>query len=390
MTKQFTSEERVNLALNHTEPDHVPFDLGSTANTGIHIDAYKNLLLHLGIEKEEFPILNFVQQTALIHEDVLKRLKVDIRGLISKAPKNWKLKLLTEGEYKYFVDEFGIKWRMPIKNGYYYDPLDSPLSEGIINKERIDNYNWPKANDVSRIEGLEKQAKEWMSDVHTAILMEEFGAEIFDAPFWLRGTENFYLDLAANPQIACYLMDKMVELQMEYWKMIIEKLGEYISIVRLGDDLGAQNTTRISPEMYRKYVKPRQKKLFSFIKRESKKRIYIFLHSCGSIYEIIPDFIEIGVDILNPVQVSAANMDSKKLKREFGDFLTFWGGGVDTQYILASGTPQQVRDDVKKRLDDFAPGGGFIFNPVHNIQFDVPPENFVAMWETWLEYGKYN
>lgn len=387
--QQFTPEERVKFALNHKESDHVPFDLGSTANTGIHINAYKNLLSHLGIRKEEFPILNFVQQTALIHEDILQKLKVDIRGLISKSPKNWKLKLLTEGEYKYFIDEFGIKWRMPIDNGYYYDPLDSPLSERAINKEKIDNYNWPKSDDTFRIEGLGKQAKNWLSDVCPAILMEEFGAEIFDAPFWLRGSENFYCDLAAEPKTACYLMDKMVELQMEYWKMVVDKLGEYISIVRLGDDLGAQNTTRISPDMYRKYVKPRQKKLFSFIKKLSHKRIYIFLHSCGSVYEIIPDFIEIGVDILNPVQVSAANMDSKKLKREFGDVLTFWGGGVDTQYILPRGTPQQVRDEVKKRIYDFAPGGGFIFNSVHNIQFDVKPENIVAMWETWLEYGKY-
>jgi uroporphyrinogen decarboxylase len=388
--QQFTSKERVLLALNHKESDHVPFDLGSTANTGIHINTYKNLLSHLGIKKEEFPILNFVQQTALIHEDVLQKLKVDIRGLISKAPKNWKLKLLTEGKYKYFIDEFGIKWRMPKHNGLYYDPLDSPLSEKTINKEKIDNYNWPEPNDISRIEGLEKQAKEWLSDVCPAILMEECGGEIFDAPFWLRGSENFYCDLAADPKVACYLMDKMVEFQMGYWKLAIEKLGKYISIVRLGDDLGAQNTTRISPEMYRKYVKPRQKKLFSFIKKLSKKKIYIFLHSCGSVYEIIPDFIEIGVDIINPVQVSAANMDSKKLKKEFGDVLTFWGGGVDTQYILPKGTPQQVSNEVKKRIDDFSPGGGFVFNPVHNIQSDVPPENIVAMWETWLEYGKYS
>jgi len=386
---QFTSEDRVKLALSHHEADYVPFDLGSTANTGIHIRAYKNLLSYLGIKKDVFPFLDMVQQTAQIHEDVLQKLKVDVRGLISKAPNNWELKLLKKDGYKYFVSEFGITWRMPEHNGYYYDPLDSPLSEGSISKEKIDSYVWPKGNNTSRIAGLEKQAKNWLSDVRPAILMEEFGAEIFDAPFWLRGAENFYMDLASDPKIACYLMDKMVEIQMEYWEMVIKNLGEYISIVRLGDDLGTQNTTRISPEMYRKYIKPRQKKLFSFIKKVSNKKIYIFLHSCGSVYEIIPDFIEIGVDILNPVQISAANMDSKKLKKEFGKNLTFWGGGVDTQHILPKGTTQQVRDEVKRRLDDFAPGGGYIFNPVHNIQLDVPPENIVAMWETWLEFGKY-
>ena len=388
--QKFTSEERVKLVLNHKEPDHVPFDLGSTANTGIHIDAYKNLLSYLGIKKDEFPILDIYQQTAKIHEDVLRKLKVDTRGLFSKAPKNWKLEILTAGDYNYFVNEWGITWRKPKHKGLYYDPLDSQLSEGEINREKIDNYSWPKPNDITRVEGLEKLAKKFLSDVHPIILMEEFGGEIFDLPFWLRGSENFYLDLATDPKIACYLMDKLVELQMAYWKMVIEELGEYISIVRLGDDLGAQNNLRVSPQMYRKYVKPRQKKLFSFIKKQSNNKIKIFLHSCGSIYEIIPDLIEIGVDILNPVQINAANMDSKRLKKEFGDILTFWGGGVDNQYILPRGTTQQVRDEVKKRLDDFAPGGGYVFNPVHNIQADVKPENIVAMWETWLEYGKYN
>lgn len=170
--------------------------------------------------------------------------------------------------------------------------------------------------------------------------------------------------------------------------MFLKRLGKYCVVVGEADDLGVQDTTAISPEMYRKYVKPRHKKLFSHIKKLS-PHCYIFLHSCGSVYDVISDLIEVGVDILNPVQVSAAKMDTRKLKKEFGKDLTFWGGGVDTQDILPHRSPQQVKDEVRRRIDDLAPGGGFVFATMHNIQDDVPPENIMAMWEILREYGVY-
>ena len=154
------------------------------------------------------------------------------------------------------------------------------------------------------------------------------------------------------------------------------------------DDLGTQGGPLISPDMYRRLIKPRQQELFSFIKKKA-PHAKIFFHSCGSVYHFIGDLIEAGVDILNPVQVAAADMDSKRLKKEFGNDVVFWGGGVDTQRVLPYGTPQEVRDEVKRRLDDLAPSGGFVFATVHNIQGDVPPENIVAMWETLQEYGSY-
>lgn len=210
----------------------------------------------------------------------------------------------------------------------------------------------------------------------------------FQMSFLLRGFEDFFMDLAANPPLACYLMDKVIELKMKFWGLVLEELGDYITVVALADDLGDQRGPRISLQMYKKYIKPRQKKLIGFIRKIAPHPVYIFLHSCGSVYDFIPDLIEVGVDILNPVQVSAANMDTKKLKKEFGKDIVFWGG-IDTQQVLPRGTTQQVRDEVKRRIDDLAPGGGFIFNPVHNIQEEVPPQNIMAMWEALQDYGIY-
>ena len=176
-------------------------------------------------------------------------------------------------------------------------------------------------------------------------------------------------------------------MQIAYWGKMFETIGDVIDVAGTADDFAGQNSMLISPRMYRNIAKPRHKELFDYIHKNSNARI--FFHSCGSIRAVIPDLIEIGCDIINPVQVSAAGMDSAELKREFGKDITFWGGGVDTQRVLGVGTPEQVREDVKRRLNDLMPGGGFIFNTVHNIQSNVPVENIIAMWETVQEFGKY-
>lgn len=175
---------------------------------------------------------------------------------------------------------------------------------------------------------------------------------------------------------------------MRYWEKALSIVGDLVDVVQEGDDYGGQNGLLISPQIWRQVFKPRLKQLFSHIKRHA-PHVFVFFHSCGSIYEIIPDLIEVGVDILNPVQVAAANMDTKRLKREFGKDLTFWGGGVDKQKVLPRETPEQVREEVKRRIEDLAVGGGFVFTTVHNIQADVPPENILAMWEALQEFGRY-
>lgn len=384
-----TSEERIVKSLKHKEPDRVPFDLGSTGDTGISIKAYKNLLSYLGIHKEKIPILDMVQQLALVDEDFLQRFKVDTRGLFLNPPANWVPRIEADEEYEYFVDYWGIKWRKPLKRGYYYDMVGHPLA-GSISKKDIDDYPWPDLCDPVMIKGLRRNAKQLRSKKNNpAVVLQGVEAGFFEISLWMRGFTNFYMDLASNPSLACYLMDKAIEMSMENWEFVLKEVGEYTLVVRWDDDLGSQDNLLISPDMYRRYIKPRQKRLFAFIKKIAPKPTYLFYHTCGSIYEIIPDLIEVGVDILNPVQVSAARMNTAKLKRKFGKDLTFWGGGIDTQNVLPYGTPKQVREEVKRRINDLAPGGGFVFNTVHNIQADVPPQNIMAMWETLQKYGRY-
>jgi len=377
--------ERVLTSLNHKEPDKIPYDLDGSNLTGIHWIAYRRLISHLGIKEDQIFIRDPIQQLANVHESVLKRLKVDIRGVYPNSPSKWKMKIESDiNGNKYFMCQYGIKWEMP-KGGFYFDPVGHPLVEG--SREELNNYPFPNPSDLKRIEGLKLLAKKYHEDGFL-VTMSHIGGGWFELPFWLRGFENFYCDLAGNPKYACYLMDKLLEMEIDYWDLVISELGEYINVVLTVNDLAGQEGPLISPFMYRKYIKPRQNKLYSFIKKK-KSSIYIFFHCCGSVYDLIPDLIEVGVDILNPVQVSAKKMDTKKLKKEFGNEITFWGG-IDTQRVIPYGNSREINDEVKKRIDDLAPGGGFIFAPVHNIQADVPPENIISMWESLQMNGRYS
>jgi uroporphyrinogen decarboxylase len=218
-------------------------------------------------------------------------------------------------------------------------------------------------------------------------MMGCLSAGIQELTAWMRGYDNYYPDFVNNERLLARVMDKVLELKMAYWEKALELGGEYLDVIQEADDLAGQNKLLISPRTYRAVCKPRHKELFDFIHAHTDAKI--FFHSCGAVRPIIPDLIEVGIDILNPVQVSSPGMDTVELKREFGQDITFWGGGVDTQHVLGDGTPQQVRDEVKRRIDDLAPGGGFIFATVHNIQPNVPPENLVALWETLQEHRSY-
>ena len=197
------------------------------------------------------------------------------------------------------------------------------------------------------------------------------------------------MDLAVNPSIACKIMDKIVELKIKFYEEASKKIGKYIQFIREGDDIAGQKNLLISLKMYSEYIKPRHKKLFEAQKKYFPQPFFIFFHSDGAIYKIIPDFIEIGVEILNPVQITDKGITLEKLKKEFGKYLSFWGGGIDTQRILPRGDIHQVKEDVKKRIEILGKNGGFIFSTIHNIQDDVPPENIIAMVETLKEHWKY-
>ncbi|MCD6574480.1 hypothetical protein J7K97_02230 [Candidatus Aerophobetes bacterium] len=370
--------ERIIRTLEHKEPDRVPIDMGSSV-TSIHLEAYIRLKKYLGINKAKPRILDIMQQIVKIDEPVLQRFSVDTRHLHLKPVTGWKL--LPNGDY---VDEWGIKYKKP-ENSHYYDMYEHPLANATL--EDLDKYNWPDPDDPRRVEGLKEEAESIYNNTDYAIVLSGFSECLFGLPSWLRGHAQFYMDLLIDKKFATALLDRLLEYEIRLARNAFKAAGKYIQIVRVSDDLGTEQGPIISPSLYREIIKPRQKKLYQFIKEHSGAKL--LLHSCGSVYELIPDFIEIGVDALNPIQVSARNMDTKKLKQEFGDKITFWGGGCDTQKVLPFGTIDEVKQEVKKRIKDLAPGGGFVFTPVHNIQYDVSPEKICALYDTALQFGKY-
>ncbi len=380
------SRERVRLALDHREPDRVPFDIGSTAVTGIHERPYRGMRRLLGLPESSAPVdpLYFF---VVPEDDVKDLMGIDAASVATGLALGFELVPERRGEFLWIRDEFGIGFAMLADGGTEYDPLGFPLG-GDITLADVARHPWPDPLDAGRFVGFRQACERVAREEGRAVVCELYGGGMMEIATWMRGYEDFYLDLAAEPQIVEAIMDRVLEFKLAHWTHVLELAGDLIDVVVEADDLGGEFGTLISPAAYRAHVKPRHRILFDLIHRKSRAKI--LMHSCGSIRPLIPDLIDAGIDILNPVQVSAAGMDSAELKHVFGRELAFWGGGVDTQQVLPWGTPQQVRDEVRRRLDDLMPGGGFVFAAVHEIQTDVPPENLVAMWETVRESGIYS
>jgi uroporphyrinogen decarboxylase len=379
------SRERILTTINHKEPDHIPFDLGGTVATGIHKTAYINLRDYLNLPKLEIRTEDIIQQLASVDHDVEEILGTDCRNVAPRSSAIYNLELREEGDYTAYTDEWSIDWRMPKRGGFYYDMVAHPLAD-VQSVEEITDYIWPDPIDPHRFTGSRERAKE-AHDQGKVVILGGLCAGVTEMHSWLRGYINYYMDFHLNTKMSEYLMDKIVDLKISYWERALSKAGEYVDIVTEADDMAGQDRLLISPDIYRNLIKPRHTRLFSHIK--SLAPVKVFFHSCGAIRPLIGDLIETGIDILNPVQKSAAGMDLSELKKDFGNDITFWGGGVDTQNIFSSGNPEQVKDDVKRSIDALAPGGGFVFGTVHNTQPNVPPENFMAMWETLQEHGGY-
>ena len=372
------SRERILAALNHQEPDRVPFDLGSTQVTGIHVVAYRNLRACLGLPTVEPQMCDTIQQLALPDDDVIEKLGVDVRGLFPLNSHNWNIVGKDIGDYWEYMDEWGITHHRPKPDGLYYSMVRSPLADASVTQDDIRNYRWPNTGDPARIAGLREQALAYRAQ-GKAVMLKGVLAGVFEMAQRVRGMEVLLIDMASNDALAGAFFDKMVELKLAFWEMALPQLGDVVDVISEADDYGTQVSQLISPRMFRKLLKPRLAVLFKRIKQLAPNAM-LFFHSCGNVRPLLPDFIEIGVDILNPVHVRATGMNPIELKRDFGKDMVFWGGGVDTQGILPTGTPQEVKDDVRRNIDALAPGGGFVFNTIHNSQADVPPENIVAMW----------
>jgi uroporphyrinogen decarboxylase len=380
------SRERVVLALNHQEPDRIPIDLGGSICSSIHRDAYLELRQHLGMDVEEPKMIDYVQQLPYLDEALLERFGVDFRMVQLPAATVPDVNIFAEGDYYAFIDRWGSKLHRPKYGGLYFDWVDFPVKEATM--EALDTYAWPQPDPPETNAQLREQAKYLYENTDYALVGSAIiGGGIFEQPARTVGLENFLIALIAEPAFADRMMGQITEIYIESCNNYLDQVGKYLQVFTYWDDVCGQDGWLIAPDIYRKRIKPKQRRLLEAIRSKTDAKVYY--HSCGAVFDLIPDLIELGFDILNPVQVSARGMDTKQLKKEYGKDIVFWGGGVDTQHVLPFGKPEEVADEVKRRIDDLAPGGGFVFAAVHNIQALVPPENIVMMFDTALEYGGY-
>lgn len=386
-----TPRERVLTAIAHREADRVPVDLGGMRSTGIMAMAYARLKEHLGINEGSLYVFDAGQQLSWIEEPLLRRYGADIVPLDLGTLKGWQPWTLPNGTQAVMRADFEVEpdgeggWyhlsegrrvaRMP-QSSYYFDSTYHPLAEAESIAD-IETYEWGEIADED-LRLLEGEARRLYEQTDYAI-MGGFGGAFLEAGQGLRGWDQFLLDIALERSFAEALLDKVLENNIKNVRRYLDAVGRYIQLIQVGGDLGTQGGPQIRPEWYYELLQPREKAFWSEIHRLSDCKV--FLHSCGGIYELIPGIIDAGCDVLNPVQTSARGMDPAKLKREFGDRLTFWGGGCETQTVLPFGTPEEVYEHVSERMRIFKPGGGFVFCQIHNIQAGTPPENIEAMYQ---------
>jgi len=371
-----TPRERVQLTLSHQEPDRVPLDLGGGA-TSLLVDTYENLKAYLGVENKT-RVGSRVWQYVFVDEPVLERLSIDTRYVVEKGPKYHKDKEISADT---FADEWGVERR---RIGYYYDIIKFPLKEARI--EDLEKYPWPDPLDPGHTDGIVEEAESLGKNTDYAII-GRCSASIFEQSWYLRGYDQFLMDLVLDKEFAHALLRKITDIKKKRMTNFLEKVGNYLDVINTGDDLAIHQGLAISPTLYREMIKPYQRELFNLVHSLTKAKL--FYHSCGNVYALIEDLIEVGVDILNPVQVSAGEMgDTARLKKEFGDGLCFWGA-IDTQKVMPFGSVDEVRREVRRRIQDLAPGGGYVLAAVHNMVPDIPPENICAMFEAGKKYGQY-
>ncbi|MBU4272391.1 MAG: methyltransferase [Planctomycetes bacterium] len=402
-----TPRERVLAALSHRQPDKVPIDFGGHRSSGIAALAYPRLRKALGFEPRPIRVYDPVQQLAIIDDDVLERFQVDTiemgRGfaLENKHWADWTLPdgtpcqmpawALPERQEKQWVLRSGsgrVLARMP-DGAIYFEQCYWPyLENDDFDRlpEALDENMWcavqsppgPLTAGPAGQRVLAQGARKLRGKTDLAII-GLFGGNLLEIGQFLYRNDNFFMLLAGNPRRAHEFLDRLVEIHLVSLERFLRAVGPYIDCVLFGDDLGMQDGPQISPAMYREFFKPRHARMWRRAKELAD--VKVMLHCCGGIHPLIPDLIEAGLDAINPVQISCADMDTRRLKREFGDRLTFWGGGCDTRFTLFHATPEEIREHVQTQTSILAPGGGFVFQQVHNILADVPPENIIAMFD---------
>lgn len=376
---ELTSRERVRMVLEHKQPDRVPIDLGGSDVTTIALKAYDRLKTYLGFMK---PSRIFSQRfQSVLVDDMLQRfLHCDVRPIPYRSSRKAKTQPMTDSM---FIDEWGVEYRRPA-DGLYYDISNYPLRDATI--DDLEKYDWPDPDDPDRVAGVAEEAKYWYENSPFALLGPGSSCSLFEQCWYLRGFENFLLDLMINKEFAHALLRKVLDIRLKMYGNYLKQAGKYLDLVYVADDIAMQTGLIVSPQIYREMLKPYQREYFDFIKDASNAKL--FYHCCGNVTQILDDLIEIGVNAINPIQITANEMDSGQLKNKYGNKIVFWGG-IDTQSVLPKGTPEEVSIETKKMIESMGSGGGYVLAAVHNIQADTPPENIMAMLATAFDYGWY-
>jgi len=377
MPGEMTHRERVRRAIRREETDRVPIDLGSTLATTLTVGAQERLRLEFGLPEATPRILSRRSGTVIPDEAILERFDIDTRALLLGTPERRPDREISATA---FIDEWGVTWSKP-EGGHYintagpFHHLDEPSARDV------ERHDWPEPDDPGRYRGLRERARALSEQTDYAIVLGLGVGPVHQCQF-LRGYAEWLEDLIARPAFAQALIERVTDIWTAIARRALEETADYVDVVMFGDDVGTQKSPLVRPELYRAVIKPCHKRMAEVVKSFGKPLLY---HTCGSVYALIPDLIEAGVDILNPIQVSAAHMDTRRLKSEFGGELAFWGA-IDNQGLLPRGTPGEVRAEVRRRIRDLAPGGGYVLAAAHNIQADVPPENVIAMFEEAREF----
>lgn len=411
------SRERVLAAIAHKQPDQVPVDLGSTPSSGISAIAYSNLLKAIGRTDLPVQIYDVVQQLAQPDMSIIDRFGVDVLDIgraFNTEEKDWHETILANGDKAFYpihfnpvkqadgsyhcYDEDGKRLLalmpqgatffdqsyFPYINGFpeNYDTLDEEM--GRVLWSRYVHSPWDHTQDPDFWKTLREKTLQLRASTDKA-LMIVCGCNLFEWGTFLRRMDNFLMDLLCEPDQVARMLDQLLERHLATLAKVCDSVGDIVDIIRFGDDLGMTSGPFMDVDSYRSLFKPRHKQLCDYVKTHS--QMHTFIHSCGSISSLMPDLIEAGIEIFNPVQTNARQMEPEFLKKEFGQDCTFWGGGVETVGTLNNGTPEQVREQVLERLEIMSAGGGFVFNTVHNILPDVPPQNILAMFDAVKEFN---
>jgi uroporphyrinogen decarboxylase len=380
-----TPRERVLTALDHREPDRVPIFIGASNAIGIKMPPYRRIAELIGVEPTDQYIYDWPELgTVALDEPTLRRLGSDVRGVFDAFPAAIRERRRTRDPHSPFIDDWG-GGQVEVDDGVWF-PGIHPLASATTLAE-LEAYPWPDMDDPTRVAHVRAEAARLREANEFAVLGAPWLMFPFERAFAMQGMEDFLPNMRRQPEFAEALLRRITDLCLVLMGHFLDEAGDNLDIVKIGDDLGTQQALMISPVMYRKMLKPLHAELIALIKSRSKAKV--FFHSCGDVSTIVDDFVEIGVDILNPIQTATGGLsDLAALKRRHGANLTFCGA-IDTQQILPNGTPEEVRAEVRRVISELAPGGGYLLAAVHTVMDETPAENVLAMVDAALEYGRY-